>query len=127
MICRTARRVAPLLLVLLSACKDTPDRHLRLGNWYYEKGLADDAVLEYREAIRLTAGDPRSLSREELATAMKAHYNLSIAYSKKGWHEYALKEAEAAFELWPSKDHFEMVELLRKRRALEKLDIDTGS
>lgn len=115
------------LCLLVVACRDNPERHLNLGNWYYKKGLVDDAILEYREVIRLYPSNPGEMTREELNTVMKAHYNLAIAYSKKGWYEYALQEAEKTFGMWPTKENHEMVELLKKRRNLERLNIDTGS
>ena len=69
--------------------------------------------------------ETRSLEREEIDLLAKAHYNLAIAYSKKGWYDYALKEAETTFDMWPTKENYEMVELLKKRRGLERLDIET--
>lgn len=120
--------VLVFLITLLSlSCTDSPKRHLELGNWYYQKGLVDDAILEYREVIRLYPSDPAELTREELNTVMKAHYNLAITYSKKGWYEYALNEAERTFEMWPTKENYEIVELLKKRHSLERLEIETGS
>ncbi|MEE9167100.1 MAG: tetratricopeptide repeat protein [Candidatus Neomarinimicrobiota bacterium] len=120
-----------LAVILISlfglSCRENPERHLKLGNWYYQKGLVDDAILEYREAIRLHPSNPGDLTRDELITLMKAHYNLAIAYSKKGWYEYALKEAERTFDMWPSKENHEMVELLKKRRSLERLEIEASS
>ncbi|MFQ6675180.1 MAG: tetratricopeptide repeat protein [Fidelibacterota bacterium] len=115
------------VLLLVSACQDNPERHLKLGNWYYQKGLVDDAILEYREVIRLYPSNPNELTREELNTLMKAHYNLAIAYSKKGWYDFALKEAQISFDMWPTKETYEMVELLKKRRSLDRLEIETGS
>lgn len=116
-----------VITLFSTACEEDPNRHLKLGNWYFQKGLVDDAILEYREVIRLFPPETTDLSREELNTVMKAHYNLAIAYSKKGWYEYALKEAETTFDIWPTKDNYEMVELLKKRRGLERLDIETSS
>ena len=113
------------LCVFALGCADNPERHFNLGNWYYQKGLVDDAILEYREVIRLHPMETRSLEREEIDLLAKAHYNLAIAYSKKGWYDYALKEAETTFDMWPTKENYEMVELLKKRRGLEKLNIET--
>ncbi|MFQ6615303.1 MAG: tetratricopeptide repeat protein [Fidelibacterota bacterium] len=115
------------LSLLVFSCQDNPQRHLKLGNWYYQKGLIDDAILEYRESIRLHPTDPNELTREELSVLMKAHYNLAIAYSRKGWYDFALKEAQTSFDMWPTKETYEMVELLKKRRSLERLEIETGS
>ncbi|MAG21380.1 MAG: hypothetical protein QF613_03455 [Candidatus Marinimicrobia bacterium] len=119
--------IISVLAFFAVSCEEDPERHLKLGNWYYQKGLVDDAILEYREVIRLHSPETTDLSREELNTVMKAHYNLAISYSKKGWYEHALKEAEMTFDIWPTKDNYEMVELLKKRRSLERLDIETSS
>ena len=40
-------------------------------------------------------------------------------YTKKGWWEYALKEAETCFELQPIKDHYDLVSLIKQRSKLE--------
>ena len=114
-----------ILCLFAFGCKDEPQRHFNLGNWYYQKGLIDDAILEYREAIRLYPIEVRMMKRDELDMAAKTHYNLAIAYSKKGWYDYALKEAEITFDMWPTKENYEMVELLKKRRGLERLNIET--
>jgi|TARA_B100000686_G_scaffold353058_1_gene457142 tetratricopeptide (TPR) repeat protein len=113
------------LCLLSTGCKEDPERHFNLGNWYYHKGLVDDAILEYREVIRLYPLETRLMEREEIDLVAKAHYNLAIAYSKKGWYDYALKEAETTFEIWPTKENYDMVELLKKRRSLEQLKIET--
>ena len=125
---KRSRSIFFIVLCLLAlGCKDEPQRHFNLGNWYYQKGLVDDAILEYREAIRLYPIEVRKLNREELNMAAKAHYNLAIAYSKKGWYDYALKEAETTFDMWPTNENYEMVELLKKRRGLERLNIETDT
>ena len=125
---KRSRNIFFIVLCLLAlGCKDEPQRHFNLGNWYYQKGLVDDAILEYREAIRLYPIEVRKLNREELDMAAKAHYNLAIAYSKKGWYDYALKEAETTFDMWPTNENYEMVELLKKRRGLERLKIETDT
>ncbi len=67
------------------------------------------------------------MNREELNMSAKAHYNLAIAYSKKGWYDYDLKEAETTFDMWPTNENYEMVELLKKRRGLERLNIETDT
>jgi len=115
------------LSLLAMSCKDNPERHLKLGNWYYEKGLVQEAIFEYREVIRLSPAVTGEMSREELNMLSKAHFNLAVAYSKNGWYEHAFKEANQTFDLWPSKENYEIVELLKKRRNLDRLNIETGS
>lgn len=101
--------------MVVMGCKDDPKRHLELGQWYAQKGLVDEAILEFREVTRTLQKDILSLKREEYETLAKAHYNLALMYSKKDWWNYALKEAETSFELLPTREYYDMVYLLRKR------------
>ncbi|NOZ03791.1 MAG: hypothetical protein GXO92_04170 [FCB group bacterium] len=118
------RLIWVVLLVVVMACKDSPDRHLQLGSWYLQKGLLDEAILEFREATRLFPANYRNLSREEFLALSKAHYNLALAYTKKGWWDYALKEAETSFDLQPTKDHYDLVRLIKQRANLEASQSD---
>ncbi|MBA7597830.1 MAG: hypothetical protein GH143_02385 [Calditrichaeota bacterium] len=111
----------PMLIFLLVGCGEKPERHLDLGLWYYQKGLVDDAILEFKEVIRLLPSDPRRLTRRELDIVARAHYNLAVAYARKKWYELALLEAEKTFELRPTPENYELQELIRQRKDLESL------
>ena len=100
-------------LLFIIGCKENPQRHLKLGKWYAQKGLIEEAILEFKEVTRLYPAKVQALSREDFTTLSKAHYNLSLMYTKKGWWEYALKEAETCFELQPIKDHYDLVSLIK--------------
>ena len=41
-------------------------------------------------------------------------------YTKKGWWEYALREAKNSFDLSPSPDTHELVELIKEKLDLHK-------
>ena len=92
------------LVFMISACQENPARHLNLGNWYLQKGLLDEAIMEYREVSRLYSGDQSQLKRDEFQVLGKAHLKLAVAYTKKGWWEYALSEAKRSFDISPNKD-----------------------
>ena len=111
-----------IFTILIIGCNEDPQRHLKLGQWYAQKGLIEEAILEFKEATRLYPSKIQSLSREDYTVLSKAHYNLSLMYTKKGWWEYALKEAETCFELQPVKDHYDLVTLIKQRSALELSD-----
>ena len=103
------------ILLTISSCKEDPNRHLNLGNWYLQKGLLDEAIIEYREVSRLYSGNLSKLSRKEFQSLGKAHFKLAIAYTKKGWWEYALTEAKKSFEISPTKDSHELVGLIESK------------
>ncbi len=104
----------------VSGCKEDPQRHLKLGKWYAQKGLVEEAILEFREVTRLYPDSYKELNREEFQALSKAHYNLSLMYTKKGWWSYALQEAETCFQMQPTKEHYELVALIKQRVELEE-------
>ena len=110
------------LSIFATSCKEDPQRHLELGEWYAKKGLVDDAILEFKEVTRLYPATSNDLNRDEFRSLSQAHYNLSLMYTKKGWWDYALKEAEICFQLQPTKKHFELLDLIKKRVELESSD-----
>ena len=109
-----------LMIFFMGACQDSPERHLELGNWYLQKDLVDEAITEFREVDRMFPADYSKLTREEYQILGTAHFKLALAYTKKGWWEYALEEAKNSFELQPSKDTHELVELIQEKLALNQ-------
>ena len=107
------------LMVFIGGCKDDPKRHLELGEWYANKGLVEEAILEFKEVTRLYPTSLNKMDRDDFQSLSKAHYNLSLMYTKKGWWDYALEEAELCFKLQPTKMHFELLDLIKQRSELE--------
>jgi len=94
-------------VILLSGCSDnTYKSHFDLGKWYSEKGLINEAILEFKAATRINPDQ------------YEAHHHLAIAYTKKGWYEYAIKEAETAFDLHPSDETYKLIQVIRDKRSL---------
>ena len=108
-----------LVLIIPSCTKDDPQRHLNLGNWYLQRGLIDEAIMEFREVSRLFSGDVSKLKREEYNILGSAHLKPAIAYTKKGWWEYALNEAKRSFEITPNKDSHDLISLIDEKIALK--------
>ena len=109
-----------LILMVFFSCQEDPERHLELGNWYLQKGLIDDAITEFREVSRLLPPDHSKLNRDQFKILGTAHFKLALSYTKKGWWEYALREAENSFDLSPSPDTHELVELIKEKLILQK-------
>jgi len=98
-------------VVLLSGCGDKNyQSHFDLGKWYSEKGLVNEAILEFKAATR---------AKPDL---YEAHHHLAIAYTKKGWYEYAIQEAETAFDLHPSDDTYKLIQVIRDKRSLSSYE-----
>ena len=106
-------------MLTIYACEKDPEQHLELGNWYLQKGLIDDAITEYREVSRLLPPDHSKLDRNQFKILGTAHFKLALSYTKKGWWEYALREAENSFELSPSPDTHELVVLIKEKITLQ--------
>ena len=109
-----------LAALLVFSCEKDPEQHLELGNWYLQKGLIDEAITEFREVSRLLPSDLSQLDRDQFKVLGTAHFKLALSYTKKGWWEYALREAENSFELSPSSDTHELVELIKEKLTLQK-------
>ena len=109
-------------LMIMSCTREDQSRHLNLGNWYLQRGLLDEAIMEYREVSRLYGGEQSTLKRDEFQVLGTAHMKLAIAYTKKGWWEYALSEAKRSFDISPNKDCHELITLIE-----EKITQDTNS
>ena len=104
-----------LSLLVVSCTKENPSRHLDLGNWYLQRGLLDEAITEYREVSRLYGDEQSTLKRDEFQVLGTAHLKLAIAYTKKGWWEYALSEAKRSFDISPNKDCHELITLIEEK------------
>ena len=109
-----------LVALFCISCQKDPEGHLELGNWYLQKGLIDEAITEFREVSRLLPPDHSKLDRDQFKVLGTAHFKLALSYTKKGWWEYALKEAEDSFEISPSPDTHELVDLIKEKLALQK-------
>ena len=97
-----------VIIVSLTACTSKYESHYNLGKWYYDKGLIDEAILEFKNATKADMDN------------YQAHHSLAVAYTKKGWFKYALKEAEVAFDLYPADKNYDLIQLIKQKFELEK-------
>jgi Flp pilus assembly protein TadD len=89
---------------------DSARAHVNLGVAYERRGMLDEAVAEYRRALRL---DPEYLS---------AHYNLGVAYERQGKTDEAIHEYTEELKVFyghPLARNNLGVALLRQGRAAE--------
>jgi hypothetical protein len=67
--------------------------HNNIGTAYAKQGLIDEAIAEYREALRL---------KPDLADLADVHFNLALAYKVKGLKNEALREFEKGLKIRPN-------------------------
>ncbi len=72
---------------LLIACGDNPVWHYKRGESYYQRGQLDEAIAEYREALRI---------KPDLAGA---RHSLGLAYFAQGKLDEAIVEYQEALRL----------------------------
>lgn len=73
-----------------AAKKEQADKHYQAGRDYERKNLMDDAIREYKEAIRLVNAEA------------KYHSRLAFVLDKKGWTGYAQAEFKVALHFDPT-------------------------
>ena len=80
-----------LAMIAVGGCgiKD-PDDFNRQGVSLDSQGKIDDAIREYKKALRL---EPNN---------REAHYNLAVAYHKKGLFKEAIEEYKTVLGLYPN-------------------------
>jgi len=73
--------------------EETADQHMKLGETAYERGAFDEALMQWREAGRLYAGQHNSQGR------IKALLDLGAVYQALGQHRLAFRTLERAGRL----------------------------
>jgi lipoprotein NlpI len=71
---------------------DYPDLHNLLGIAYANKGLTDDAIMEFETALKI---HPNYL---------KAHLNVALTLYEKGANETAMRHLEQVLQLDPENE-----------------------
>ncbi|MBC2695978.1 MAG: tetratricopeptide repeat protein [Desulfobacteraceae bacterium] len=75
--------------VIKSTNKDRP--HVNIGNSYFKKGLLDQAMVEYKMAVKINPVHPYA----------KTYYNLGVVYEKKGMFNDATDAYQQALTIKP--------------------------
>ncbi|MDD5530417.1 MAG: tetratricopeptide repeat protein [bacterium] len=127
---------------------DNVEAHYNLGNYYWRKGLLDNAIKEYEGILTLNPGNAgvhNSLGRIYTAKGLvdkaiteskealrlqpdlaEAHNNLGLAYDTKGLSDEALKEYKEALRLGPTsvETHNNLGTYYAKKKLLDEAIIE---
>jgi len=98
-------------------CNSKVDLSIERGIHYFETGQTEEAILEFKQAIQLMPSNQDQLNIDEIQLLSQAYHNLSVAYAKKEWFADAEKSAKMAFDLVPSSENKEVLELIKSKRT----------
>ena len=87
------------------------------GIQYYEWNMIEKSVIEFKYVIHSIDIKSKKLDYEEIKLLSRAHYNLAVAYAKKKWYTDAIDEAEKAFDLSPTDNNKQVLELIQTKAS----------
>ena len=107
----------PLILFLffLFGCKEDVELAMERGIQYYEWEQIESAILEFKYVIHNLSYEHNNYKHIKLLS--RAHHNLAVAYAKKTWYDDANKEAQKAFDLIPTEENKQVIELIKKKTS----------
>ena len=114
-----------LIIILYLGCKGDAELAMERGIQFYEWEKIEKAILEFKYVIHTLSAETGKKDYQHIRLLSRAHHNLAIAYAKKTWYDYAIKEAQKAFELFPTDDNRKVMELLQEKisgRSKEKIN-----
>ena len=104
--------VAGIILLVCSACRDNSELTMERGEYYYNTGQYESAVIEYQNVINQFPTEVSCLNSDEIQMLANAHHNISVIYLRRGYEsndsvekslflEKAEKEAKTSYDMYP--------------------------
>ena len=87
------------------------------GIQYYEWNMIEKAVIEFKYVVHNIDIKSKKLDYEEIKLLSRAHYNLAVAYAKKKWYTDAVDEAKKSFDLFPTDNNKQVLELIQTKAS----------
>ena len=104
-----------VLIILVFGCKGDAELSMERGIQYYEWEKIEQAILEFKYVIHTLLAETGKKDYKHIRLLSRAHHNLAVAYAKKAWYNDAMMEARKAFELIPTDDNRQVMELIQKK------------
>ena len=101
--------------MLVLGCKGDAELAMERGIQYYEWEKIEKAILEFKYVVHILSEKTGKIDYKYIQLLSRAHHNLAVAYAKKTWYDDAIKEAQKAFELIPTDDNRQVMELIQKK------------
>ena len=110
------------LIILIIGCKGDVELAMERGIQYYEWEKIEKAILEFKYVVHNISAEKVKKDYKYIKLLSRAHHNLAVAYAKKSWYRDAVVEAQKAFELIPTDDNREVLELIQKKHSGESIN-----
>ena len=112
-------------LLIFFGCRDRAELSMERGEYFYNIGKLEDAVLEYKKVINSFPNDISNIDFDNIQMLANAHHNLAVILFKRGYESsdetektsylYAAKsEAITAYELVPKDTYKETWDKIQK-------------
>ena len=121
----TEHEILFLGLFFVIACQSDIDLSMERGIQYYEWGMIEKALLEFKYVIHSLKSHSNKLNYREIKLLSRAYHNLAVSYAKKQWYTDAEKEAKNAFDLFPTDENRKVLELIQSKKAHTKKNPDS--
>ena len=116
------KHLSLLLILVALGCKGEAEIAMERGIQYYEWEKTEKAILEFKYVIHTLSAETGKKDYKQIQLLSRAHHNLAVAYAKKTWYSDAVAEAQKAFELIPTDDNREVLELIQKKHSGESIN-----
>jgi len=97
------------------SCKERDSLGVERGIVLYELGQIDESIIEFKASIDFLSQSKFKYNKEKQKMLGQAYRNLAISCSKKEWYDVALGYAKEAFNIFPSSDNKELINLIQNK------------
>ena len=104
-----------LIIFFLFGCKSDIELAMERGIQYYEWEKIEEAILEFKYVIHNISSNQGTIKYDKIKLLSRAHHNLAVAYAKKSWYHDALQEAKKSFDLIPTDNNKQVINLINKK------------
>ena len=108
-----------IIFIIAFGCRNKAELNMERGEYYYDVGEYENALLEYKKVVNLYSDNTTKLDEKTSEMVANAHYNLAVIYFRRGlesedtiekdlFMEKAEEEAKKSYDLSPKDIHKEI-------------------
>ena len=101
-----------MIMMLFTGCRNKTELTMERGEYFYNAGRLEEAILEYNKVINHYPSDASLLDYQKVKMLANAHHNLAVILFKRGYESEdsiekmsylgkASAEAKRSYDLYP--------------------------